>query len=143
MRRTIAIAVTLVAVLGASVVASTASAANRMWVGFHDDPSFRWANDRTERIQASARVGPSVIRLLVHWNQVAPTRPTQPADPFDPAYKFDDVDEFVRNAQQRGIEVLITLWGSPTWANGGQTPKFMPRNVNDFQSFARVRKRRA
>ena len=43
-------------------------------------------------------------------------------DSFDPAYKFGDVDEFVRNAQVRGLEVLITLWGTPTWANGGKKP---------------------
>ena len=38
--------------------------------------------------------------------------PRERFDPFDPAYRFDDIDEFVRNAQQRGMEVLITLWGT-------------------------------
>ena len=37
--------------------------------------------------------------------------PRQATDPFDPAYQFGDVDEFVRNAQQRGLEVLITHLG--------------------------------
>ena len=69
---------------------------------------------------------------------MAPTRPAQATDPFDPAYQFGDVDEFVRNAQQRGIEVLITLWGTPSWANGGQKPQAMPTNLADFQDFARA-----
>ena len=63
-----------------------------------------------------------------------------PHDPFDPAYKFDDLDEFVRNAQLRGMEVLITLWGTPKWANGGKTPNYLPTNMTDFQNFAQARR---
>jgi hypothetical protein len=80
----------------------------------------------------------SILRTIVEWPKVAPTRPAQPTDSFDPAYKFGDVDEFIRNAQLRGIEVIITLWGTPSWANGGQKPQAMPRRVADFQNFARA-----
>ena len=41
------------------------------------------------------------------WKDVAPTKPANAANPFDPAYKFNDIDEFVRNAQTRNAEVLI------------------------------------
>jgi hypothetical protein len=44
----------------------------------------------------------------------------------------------VRNAQQRGMEILVTLWGTPKWANGGQAPQVAPRNMTDFQNFARA-----
>ena len=80
----------------------------------------------------------TILRTLVEWHKVAPTRPANASDPFDPAYRFDDIDEFVRNAQQRGMEVLITLWGTPGWANGGQKPQAMPRNMADFQAFGRA-----
>jgi hypothetical protein len=138
MRRAVAIAVALVAVLCASALASTAGAANRMWVGFHDDPSFRWANDRSERIEASARIGASVMRLLVHWNQVAPERPTRPADPFDPAYNFGDVDEAVSTARAANMQVLLTLYGTPRWANRGRGVNVMPSRVLDFRRFAQA-----
>jgi hypothetical protein len=124
--------------LAAALLVPAATAADRMWVGFHDDPMLRFQDSRTEAMDRARGNQAVIVRTLVEWQKVAPTRPANATDPFDPAYSFDDVDEFVRNAQQRGIEVLITLWGSPTWANGGQTPKFMPRNVNDFQSFARA-----
>ena len=78
------------------------------------------------------------MRTIVDWSKVAPQRPASAADPFDPAYKFGDVDEFVRNAQQRGLEVLITIWGTPGWANGNQKPQAMPRNLADFQNFSRA-----
>jgi polysaccharide biosynthesis protein PslG len=137
-RSTVAIAVALVAVLGASAVATTAGAANRMWVGFHDDPSFRWASDRSERIQASADVGASVMRLLVHWNQVAPQRPARPADPFDPSYNFGDVDEAIRTARNANLQVLVTLYGTPRWANGGRGASFVPTRFHDFKRFAQA-----
>ena len=45
MRRTVRLVLALCAL--AALAAPTALAAERMWVGFHDDPSFRWANGRT------------------------------------------------------------------------------------------------
>ena len=61
-----------------------------------------------------------------------------PRNPFDPAYKFDDLDEFVRNAQARNAEVLITIWGTPKWANGGKTPNFLPTSMSTFQNFTKA-----
>jgi hypothetical protein len=136
MKRTVVIATALAAVLCA--LAPSAGAANRMWVGFHDDPSFRWASDRSERIQASADVGSSVMRLLVHWNKVAPERPAQPADPFDPAYNFGDIDEAVSTARAAKLQVLLTLYGTPGWANGGRGVNVMPNRVLDFRRFAQA-----
>ncbi|MGZ8782792.1 MAG: cellulase family glycosylhydrolase, partial [Gaiellaceae bacterium] len=75
---------------------------------------------------------------LVTWAIVAPTRPAIAANPFDPAYRFADIDELVRNAQQRGLEVIITIWGTPKWANGGKTPNNVPRKVSDLQNFSRA-----
>jgi Cellulase (glycosyl hydrolase family 5) len=122
----------------AALVTPTAHAAERMWVGFHDDPSFRWVADRADRIRSSAQDGSTMMRLLVHWNTTAPTRPASPTDPFDPAYHFDDLDEAVRNAQANDLEVMITISGTPRWANGGKTPNVAPRRMSDFQAFARA-----
>jgi Cellulase (glycosyl hydrolase family 5) len=109
-----------------------------MWVGFHDDPSYRWVNDREVRIERSAGDGSTIVRLLVLWNQAAPRRPAQATDPFDPAYRLDDVDEAVRSAQKMDQEVMLTISGTPRWANGGQTPNRMPRNLRDLTNFARA-----
>jgi hypothetical protein len=122
----------------AALAAPTAPAADRMWIGFHDDPSFRWVGDREIRIQSSASQGASVMRLLVHWDQTARVRPTLPSDPFDPAYNFDDLDDAIRTAQEQDMEVLLSLVGTPRWANGGKTPNVMPRRLADFTAFARA-----
>jgi hypothetical protein len=132
--RRIAYLAVLVFVLSA-VAASTAPGAERMWVGFHDDPSYRWVPERMPRIQRSADDGATIVRLLVQWNLVAPRQPSAPADPFDPAYKFDDIDEAIRAAQEHGQEAMLTISGTPRWASGGK-PNRMPRNVRDFRLFA-------
>ncbi|HET8743404.1 MAG TPA: cellulase family glycosylhydrolase, partial [Gaiella sp.] len=115
-----------------------AGAADRMWVGFQDDPMFRWDPGRAEAMDRARENDARIVRTVVDWSQVAPDRPASATNPFDSAYRFDDVDDLVRNAQQRGMEVLITLWGTPKWANGGQSPQVLPRNMRDFQNFARA-----
>jgi hypothetical protein len=109
-----------------------------MWMGFHDDPSFRWVEDRASRIQASAQQGSTIMRLLVQWNLAAPERPATPADPFDPGYNLDDVDEAVRAAQENDQEVMLTISGTPSWANGGGKPNAMPGSLADLTAFARA-----
>ena len=136
MRRTRRLLLVLVAL--SAIVAPPALAADRMWIGFHDDPSFRWVVDRETRIEASANQGASVMRLLVHWDRTAKTRPTNASDPFDPAYNLDDLDDAIRTAQQQDMEVLLSLVGTPRWANGGRTPNVMPRRLSDFTAFARA-----
>jgi hypothetical protein len=129
--------VATLAALAALAAVPTASGGERMWVGFHDDPSYRWVPGRLTRIERSAGDGATIVRLLVQWNLVAPRRPSSPADPFDPAYRFDDVDQAVRAAQEQGQEAMLTISGTPRWAGGGN-PNRMPRQVSDFGRFARA-----
>jgi hypothetical protein len=121
-----------------ALAAPSALAADRMWIGFHDDPSFRWVGDRESRIESSASQGASVMRLLVHWDQTAKQRPTSASNPFDPAYNFDDLDDAIRTAQEQDMEVVLSLVGTPRWANGGKAPNVMPRRLSDFTAFARA-----
>jgi hypothetical protein len=105
-------------------------------VGFQDDPTLRWAKDRMLMLAKARSAGATVIRTTVDWAQTAPRRPAHPADAFDPAYRLDDVDELTRNAQRLGIELLISIWGTPPWANGGEKPNHAPTNPRDLEDFA-------
>jgi hypothetical protein len=141
MRRIAALIIPLCAlavVFSAGAVVPAASGAERMWVGFHDDPSFRWVDDRASRIQLSAEQGASMMRLLVQWNVVAARKPTVASDPFDPAYNLSDVDEAVQTAQENDQEVMLTISGTPSWANGGKKPNVMPTRLSDLTTFARA-----
>ena len=136
MRRIVRLVIILSVLAGVAAPASLA--AERMWVGFHDDPSFRWVTNRQELVAGSAQNNASIIRLLVQWNLAAKTRPANATDPFDPAYELDDVDEAVRSAQENDQEVILTISGTPRWANGGKNPNVMPTRVADFTSFSRA-----
>src|SRR5215470_5952535 len=141
-RRASVAATTTTALIGLLLVASPqASAQTRMWIGFHDDPGLRYGPDRQRELDlARSRANATMLRTLVTWRQIAPTRPQNAADPFDPAYHFDDLDDFVRSAQVRGLEVLMTIWGTPAWANGGRPARFLPTRMSDFRrSHARLR----
>jgi hypothetical protein len=107
-----------------------------MWVGFQDDWGFRWSPDRTAVLDDAMRAGATIVRTTVYWSKVAPRRPANAADPFDPAYGLYDLDELVRGAQHRGMQVLLTIWGTPAWANGGAGENHAPTHVRDLRDFA-------
>jgi cellulase (glycosyl hydrolase family 5) len=130
--------ITALALLAALTVVPLGAAADRMWIGFHDDPSFRWEPDRTSMLDRAKAANATMFRAVVTWADVAKTKPANPANPFDPAYKLDDVDQLVRDAQSRGMEVLLTIWGTPRWANGGKGMAYLPKKLSDLTTFSRV-----
>jgi hypothetical protein len=121
----------------AALAAPAAFAGERMWIGFHDDPSYRWVANRNARIERAAHDSATITRLLVQWNVVAPNRPSRPASPFDPAYRFDDLDEALRAAQLQDQEAMLTISGTPRWAGGG-APNRMPHRIQDFRLFSQA-----
>lgn len=132
--------VRLVAVCALLAVAAPLSAlsAERMWVGFQDDPSFRWRQDRAAVLDQAATTNSGLVRTTVYWSRIAPRKPANASSPFDSAYRWDDLDELVRGLQFRGIEAMLTIWGTPDWANGGKGPNYAPSNPRDLTAFARA-----
>src|SRR4051794_21230115 len=130
---------TFACALGAVLyVAVPASAEPRMLVGFQDDPSLRWRDDRANVFDVAEAAHAGIVRTTVYWSRIAESRPGNAANPFDPAYRFDDLDEFVRNAGLHGMEVMLTIWGTPAWANGGKGQNFAPTRSADLHNFARA-----
>lgn len=139
MLRSARLFVCVCAVAAAATASGNATGAQRMYVGFQDDPSFRFRENRKDNLEAARRAGATIIRTEVTWAQVAATKPANPSNPFDPAYApLASVDDLVREAQRRGIEVLLTIYGTPGWANGGQRPNRPPTNLRDITDFCRA-----
>jgi Cellulase (glycosyl hydrolase family 5) len=109
-----------------------------MYVGFQDDASFRYRSDRDSILDRAKNVHASIVRTTITWPKVAPTRPARAANPFDPVYRLDDIDEFVRKAQVRGIEVMLQIYGTPAWANGGAGANHAPKRMSDLRAFAQA-----
>jgi len=81
------------------------------------------------------------IRLDLYWGGkygVATTRPAHATHPDDPAYDWSLYDRTVEYAQQYGIHVLFSLYGTPSWANGGKGLNVAPTSAVDLRNFARA-----
>lgn len=132
------ICLTAACALAAVLFPLTASAEPRMLVGFQDDPSLRWRDDRQTIFDLAQQAHAGIVRTTVYWSRIAEKRPANATSPFDSAYRFDDLDEFVRNAGLHGMEVMLTIWGTPAWANAGKGQNYAPTRLTDLQNFARA-----
>ena len=112
-----------------------------MLVGFQDDPSLRWRDDRQGVFDVAEKANAGIVRTTVYWSRIAEKRPANAANPFDPAYHFDDLDEFVRNAGMHGMEVMLTIWGTPCLGERRQGPELRSdqrRRPPELRARARV-----
>ena len=125
----------LLACLAAVAAPSVAFGAARMFVGFYDDAAFRWRPDHKANLDRARDAHATIINAAVNWSQVAPTRPSNASNPFDPAYKFTDLDDMIRGAQERGIEPMLQIWGTPKWA--GPAANRLPRRLGDLTALDR------
>ena len=65
----------------ALVPVAASAAAPRMWVGFQDDPNFRWNDARQSVLDDALEAHATVIRTTVYWYKAAPSRPATASDP--------------------------------------------------------------
>jgi hypothetical protein len=126
----------LIALLAAP--ATAVHAAQKMPIGFFDDPSFRWSPTRAENLRQASVAGASVIHTTASWAGLAPTKPANAANGDDPAYKLADLDELVFQSGIYGLRVMIDINGTPKWANGGKAPNVMPTHLADLTTFAKM-----
>jgi len=124
------------ALIGSLALPASAMSAERMKIGFQDDVSFRWSSDSPEVLDRASATGASIIRATADWSAIAPRRPADATNGLDPSYHLNDLDDLVRGAQERGMDVLITIWGTPKWA--GPARNKMPRNLADLRRFSQA-----
>jgi hypothetical protein len=108
----------------------------RLLIGFVDDPSFRWRPYRAQMLDRARAAGARLVRAMVYWHQLAPRRPAAGEPPFDEPRLFE-LDELVASTAERGMEVMLTIWGTPDWANGGEKPNRPPDDLDALREFAR------
>jgi hypothetical protein len=112
-------------------------------VGVFDDAATLAPTDDAFPILETLRV--QVVRMTLTWGGpggVANSRPLQPTDPADPAYDWSAYDVAITRASDAGMEVLLTIVGTPPWANGGQPPQRAPSSAATLRQFAYAAARR-
>lgn len=114
-----------------------ASASTHVQYGVQDDAWLLYGPEApAKRIQILERLGVDVVRLTLRWDTVAESEPAALRDPDDPAYNWELYDPILQRLRAAHISVLLSLWGTPQWANGEQGPNYLPNNTSALASFA-------
>jgi hypothetical protein len=130
-------------VVAACVVAGSAHASRGIRYGIQDDAWLEFGPGKLDqRLATFRRLGVPLVRFTLHWNDIAPRRPRDPASPRDSAYDWRRSDRILRGLRRHGLTPVLTLLGTPAWANSGRTPNFAPPRPRDFRAFARAAARR-
>jgi hypothetical protein len=119
------------------VHAGEAQAAESVVFGVQDDAWLLYGEGTLEsRLEELERLGVDIVRFTIRWDRVAASRPSSPRNPRDAAYDWSSADSVLRGLHRRGIAVVVTLYGTPGWANGGRPPNWAPGSDRSLANFA-------
>jgi hypothetical protein len=129
----------LLVAVASCVVAGPAQASRGVRYGIQDDA---WLESGPgtldQRLVTLRRLGVPLVRFTLRWDRIARRRPTHPASPRDRAYDWRRPDRVLHGLRRYGLTPVLTLVGTPAWANGGRSPVFAPPRPRDFRAFARA-----
>jgi hypothetical protein len=134
--------VAAVFVAALALLASSAQASPGARFGIQDDAWLLYGpGSLDQRIATLQGLGVGIVRVTLRWDLVAPTKPAKPRDDTDPAYHDWGVYGDALDAlHAHGLTALVTLYGSPAWANGGAKYWHLPTSgFGDFATAAAVR----
>ena len=118
----------LVALVGACLlVPGHASAASGVRFGIQDDAWLQHGPGTLSwRVAQLDRLGVDVVRVTINWYEVERARGV---------YSWRRSDELLNALRRQGLDPVVTIWGTPSWANEGQAPNHVPSDNSDFESF--------
>ena len=129
--------ITLVAALLVLLAPAPAAASRPAQFGIQDDA---WlasgAGTLDSRLDTLERMGVDVVRYTLRWDAVGARRPARPATHTDRAYSWQTADAVLRGLRVRGIAAVVTLYGTPRWANRGRAPNRAPTSNASLAAFA-------
>jgi len=117
-------------VLALVLLPGTAEASRSAQFGVQDDAWLAAGpGDLPSRLAELKRLGADVYRFTLRWDQVAKTRSSR---------DWRWPDSVIRGLHARGIAPVVTIWGTPKWANGGRGPNYAPSSTSSLAAFART-----
>jgi hypothetical protein len=125
--------------VAACVAAGSVQASSGVRYGIQDDA---WLESGPgtldQRLATFKGLGVPLVRFTIRWNQVARRRPKNPTSPRDRAYDWRRADRVLLGLRRHKLTPVVTLVGTPSWANRGKSPAFAPPLPRDFRRFARA-----
>jgi Glycosyl hydrolase catalytic core len=120
----------LVSTFAAAGLPALADASPSVRYGVQDDAWLAAGpGDFYERLAELRELGVQVYRFTLRWDQIETKRGV---------YDWTWPDAVVGGLRANGIAPVLTIWGTPRWANGGRTPNYAPRSKWALASFAKA-----
>jgi hypothetical protein len=125
----------IAAAAAAAALAPGAAAAPGIEIGFYDEALTLEYPDEFG-FETLQDLNADVLRMNLYWHKVATRRPKNAGNPKDPAYDWRQYDRAMARAKKHGIDIILSIIGTPKWANGGQSWEYAPTSPADLASFA-------
>jgi polysaccharide biosynthesis protein PslG len=105
-------------------------------VQFHAGWTTYTDEDRIAVLDRLAAAGVDWVRIDVGWCSIEPSRAGERA-----GWYVENLDMAVDAARERGMEVLMTLWCTPSWASSAEGSEYVtraapPEDDDDFRRIA-------
>jgi hypothetical protein len=121
--------VVLAALAAFLALPAVADASPYIRYGVQDDAWLEYGPGTLDgRLDQLDALGVDIVRVTVDWRATEP-RPG--------VYDWVRADALLEGLHSRGIAPLVTLYGSPGWANGGRAENWAPVSTTSFAAFAR------
>ena len=118
----------IVNVLVVVFVSPTATAAPSIRYGVQDDAWLQYGpGTLDERVATLRKLGVRLVRYTLTWSAIEPRRGL---------YRWEQPDVILNRLHRGGIDLVLTLWGTPRWANGGRSANWAPMSKRTFAAFA-------
>jgi hypothetical protein len=107
------------------IVPESALASPHIRFGIQDD-AWLQSGSLDGRLAVVDKLGPDVLRYTLRWDLIARAKPKRATNPNDLAYDWRIADGVLKGLRAHQVQVLVTLFGAPKWANGHHAPNFAP-----------------
>jgi hypothetical protein len=122
------LSIVVAAALGLLSFSAPAFASPSIRYGVQDDAWLRYGpGTLTQRLNRLQSLGVDVVRINVNWSEV---------EPRDGVFDWSGYDPVIKGLHVRGIEPVLTLVSTPSWANGGAGTNWVPKSGASFATFA-------
>ena len=118
----------LAALLGVLAFSGSASASPTAQYGIQDDAWLTYGPGTLEsRIDTLDALGVDLVRYTLNWHEVERRRGTR---------DWRAADAVLRGLRAQRIDAVVSLYGTPRWANGGRSSNWAPTSGASFANFA-------
>jgi hypothetical protein len=116
------------ALTAACSLAGAADASPYARYGIQDDAWLLYGPGTLEsRLDTLDGLGVDLVRFTLNWNAIEEKRGTR---------RWGSADAVLEGLHARRIGAVVTLYGTPRWANGGRSPNWAPTSGSAFAGFA-------